>query len=314
MYNVIEMTTKENIVNKTNWKYIGCCISLLLAAFVSGLSFVYQKTGMEYVGPFTFNSARAFIGCLSILPLVFISNLINSQKKENIKQLIQGSILAGFILFLAFSVNQYCMLYAPAGKAGFITSLYIIFVPLIAIFMQKKLQFNVQASVILAVIGLYFLCCNNKMQFELSDIFLLLSSLLFALHIITVSYYSKKVSSIKLSCLQFLFMGFFSLPLTFIFETPTLQGLIAGSGPILFIGIVVTGIAYTLQIIGHKKTNPTVAVLILSLEAVFAVLAGMVLLGETMTSREILGCGFMIGAIILSQIPFTKQAEIDNSY
>lgn len=307
MYNIF-------MENKNNLKYIGCCFSLLLAAFISGLSFVFQKTGMEYVGPFTFNTARAFIGCLSIVPLVFISNLIKPKKDSEPKLLWQGSIMAGFVLFLAFSVNQYCMLFAPAGKAGFITSLYIIFVPLIAVFMKKKLQMNVQVSVLLSVVGLYFLCCNSKMQYELSDVFLLVSSFLFALHIIIVSYYSKKVSSVKLSCLQFLFMGIFSLPLTLLTETPTISALVAGSGPILFIGVVVTGIAYTLQIIGHKATNPTIAVIILSLEAVFAVLAGMVMLGETMTPREILGCGFMIGAIILSQIPFNKNAEIDNSY
>lgn len=277
-----------------NKLYIWCNFSLLLAALISGLSFVAQKLGMHYVGPFTFNTLRCFIGSLSLLPLMFFF-------KE--KCSIKGGILSGIVLFIAFSINQYCMIYADAGKAGFITSLYILFVPVIAIFLKHKLNKNVQMGIGLAIVGLYLLCAKGAMQFEIWDILLLISAFFFALHIITVSHYSKKSDAIKLSIIQFLTAGILSLPLMFLFETPTIALVLAGWKPILFIGILVTGVAYTLQIFGHKATKPVLATLILSSEAVFAVLGGMLILGETLNMKEILGCIVMLTAIVFSQIP-----------
>ncbi len=273
---------------------IYCNLSLILAAFISGLSFVAQKLGMNYVEPFTFNTLRCFIGALSLAPLILLC-------KE--KCSIKGGILAGIILFIAFSINQYCMIYTDAGKAGFITSLYILFVPVIAIFLKHKLNKNVQISIVVALIGLYLLCAKGAMQFEFWDILLLISAFFFALHIITVSHYSKKSDSIKLSIVQFLTAGILSLPIMFLVETPTINLVLAGWKPILFIGVIVTGAAYTLQIFGHKATKPVLATLILSSEAVFAVLGGMFILGETLNIKEILGCIVMLIAIIFSQIP-----------
>lgn len=277
-----------------NKLYIYCNLSLILAAFISGLSFVAQKLGMHYVGPFTFNALRCFIGALSLVPLILFC-------KE--KCSIKGGILAGIVLFIAFSINQYCMIYADAGKAGFITSLYILFVPVIAIFLKHKLNKNVQISIVIALIGLYLLCAKGTMQFEFWDILLLISAFFFAMHIITVSHYSKKSNAIKLSIIQFLTVGILSLPLMFLFETPTMALILAGWKPILFIGIFVTGVAYTLQIFGHKATKPVLATLILSSEAVFAVLGGIIILGETLNIKEILGCIVMLIAIVFSQIP-----------
>ena len=271
-----------------------CNISLVMAALISGLSFVAQKLGMHYVGPFTFNTLRCFIGSLSLLPLIFFF-----REKCSIK----GGVLAGIVLFIAFSINQYCMIYADAGKAGFITSLYILFVPVIAIFLKHKLNKNVQISIVIALIGLYLLCVKGTMQFEFWDILLLVSAFFFALHIITVSHYSKKSDAIKLSIIQFLTAGILSLPLMFLLETPTIALVLAGWKPILFIGVIVTGVAYTLQIFGHKATKPVLATLILSSEAVFAVLGGMLILGETLNIKEILGCIVMLIAIVFSQIP-----------
>lgn len=277
-----------------NKLYIWCNISLLMAALISGLSFVAQKLGMHYVGPFTFNTLRCFIGALSLLPLLFFF-------KE--KCSIKGGILAGIVLFIAFSINQYCMIYADAGKAGFITSLYILFVPVIAIFLKHKLNKNVQISIVIALIGLYLLCAKGTMQFEYWDILLLLSAFFFALHIIIVSHYSKKSDAIKLSVIQFLTAGILSSPFVFLFETPTMALILAGWKPILFIGVIVTGVAYTLQIFGHKATKPVLATLILSSEAVFAVLGGVLILNETLSIKEIIGCSIMLFAIIFSQIP-----------
>jgi len=283
--------------------YILCNLSLLSAAFISGLSFVAQKIGMLYVGPFTFNTLRCLIGGISLIPLLLLSGLIiNKDSKPFSKELFKGGLLAGLVLFIAFSVNQYCMIYAQAGKAGFITSLYIIFVPIIAVFLNHKLGKNVQLSILIALAGLYLLCAKGNMCFEIWDILLLVSAFFFALHIIIVSYYSKRVSAIKLSTLQFLSAAVFSCPLMFLFEHPAIGSILAGWKPILFIGIIVTGVAYTLQIFGHKATHPVLATLILSSEAVFAVLGGMILLGETLSLKETAGCLIMIAAIILSQI------------
>ncbi|MGN1153120.1 MAG: DMT family transporter [Candidatus Gastranaerophilaceae bacterium] len=281
-----------------NKLYIYCNISLLLAAFISGLSFVAQKLGMNYVAPFTFNTLRCFIGCFSLLPMMFLL----SKEKYSLK----GGIFAGIVLFIAFSINQYCMIYSDAGKAGFITSLYILFVPIIAIFLKHKLSNNVKLSILISLLGLYLLCAKNTFVFDLWDILLLISAFFFALHIIVVSHYSKKSDAIKLSIIQFFTAGVLSLPLMFLFENPDINSIILGWKPILFIGILVTGVAYTLQIFGHKATKPTLATLILSSEAIFAVLGGMIILNETLSIKEIAGCILMFIAIVFSQISNKK--------
>lgn len=288
--------------------YIYCNISLLMAAFISGLSFVAQKNGMDYVGPFTFNTLRCFIGSFCLMPLFFIFDKIDKNIKcaYSDKELLKGGFWAGIVLFIAFSINQYCMIYAQAGKAGFITSLYIIFVPVIAVLLKHKLKNNIKLSIVLALLGLYLLCAKGAFSFNFWDIWLIVSAFFFALHIIVVSHFSKKANALKLSSLQFLVAGILSLPFMFWLENPTLPAIIAGYKPILFIGVIVTGVAYTLQIFGHKATQPILATLILSSEAVFAVLGGMVLLGETLTGKEIIGCIIMIIAIVISQLPFKK--------
>ncbi len=279
-----------------NKLYIYCNIALIMAALISGLSFVAQKLGMLYVEPFTFNTLRCFIGCISLLPVMF---LLSSKQKCNFK----GGILAGIVLFIAFTINQYCMIYTEAGKAGFITSLYILFVPALAIFLKHKLSLNVAISILVALIGLYLLCAKSALIFELWDILLLISAFFFALHIIIVSHYSKKSDAIKLSLMQFLVAGFLSLPFAVFIENPTFPLILAGWKPILFIGVIVTAGAYTLQIFGHKATKPVVATLILSSEAIFAVIFGMLILDETLSLKEIIGCLVMLFAIVLSQIP-----------
>ncbi len=298
--------------------------ALLITAFIWGISFVAQKAGMEYVGPFTFNASRTFLGGLSLLPVIAVFKLLSlkndtrtqEEKFNQHKTLAAGGILCGFLLFGALSINQYCMINAPAGKAGFITSLYIIFVPLIAVFMKKKLRINVKISVLLAVTGLYLLCFQNTGQVDFTDFLLLLSAFVFGLHIITVNYYSHKVNSAKLSCVQFFTACVLSLPLMFCLEHPQLSDVIAGAKPILFSGVIATGVAYTLQIFGQKGTTPVVASLFMSLESVFAMLGGIVLLGEVFTVREAAGCVFMVCAILLSQIrlPFLNPRKSDRKY
>lgn len=292
-------------------------LALLLTAFILGLSFVAQKAGMEYVGPFTFNTIRNFLGGLSLLPIIFIAKIYASKKyqrtKEEIKNqhklLAKGGIICGIIFFIALSINQYCMIYAPAGKAGFITAMYIIFVPLISVFFfKRKLRNNVKISIFLAVTGLYFLCFKQGSQFQLCDLGLLISSIFFTFHLFAVGYFSHKISSIKLSCVQFFTAGFLSAIFMLLFETVSTDIIVDCAKPLLFSGVVVTGVAYTLQVYGQKNTPPVLASLILSLESVFAVLGGMVILGETLTLKEGLGCVIMISAIILSQLRISPTA------
>ena len=279
--------------------YLYCIFALLAAAMILGLSFVAQKAGMEYVGPFTFNTLRCFIGSLFLAPFLFIF------KKEpegySAKNWLTGGVLTGLVLFFAFSINQYCMIYADAGKAGFLTALYIIFVPVLSVFFKQKLPRNVMIALVFALTGVYLLCAKGGFSFELWDIFLVVSAFFFALHIIVVGHFTKKVSALRLSCLQFLVAGGLSLPLM-LMEHPTLGAVLAGYKPILFIGVVVTGVAYTLQIFGQKGARPVAATLLLSSESVFAVLGGMLLLGETLTGKEIAGCLIMVCAIVLSQL------------
>jgi len=282
--------------------YLYCILALIGAAIILGLSFVAQKAGMDYAGPFTFNTLRFFIGSLVLVPVIFLTGKIAPEPETfSKKTLFKSGILAGCVLFIAFSINQYCMMYASAGKAGFLTSLYIIFVPVLAVFLKQKISRNVLIGLIFALVGAYLLCAKGGGAFEIWDIFLVISAFFFAVHILIVSHFTKKVSAVKLSSLQFLTAGILSLPLM-ILEQPQFAQVIAGYKPILFIGVIVTGVAYTLQIFGQKGTRPVVATLILSSESVFAVLGGMFLLGETLTGREILGCVVMICAIIFSQL------------
>lgn len=285
--------------------YFFCNLSLFISALIAGLSFVAQKSGMEYMGPFTFNSIRCFLGSTCLLPLILLFDRKHShQNKLKKRTFIKGSLISGIVLFIALSLNQYAMIYSQAGKAGFITSLYIIFVPVISIFLKEKIKPNVLISIVLSVTGLYMLCTKNAFKLEFYDIFLLISAFFFAVHLLVLSYYSKKCNSLKLSSLQFLTTSVLSLPFMFIFETPSLTSILMGYKSLLFAGVIVTGVAYTLQIFGYKAVKPIFATLILSSEAIFAVIGGIVILHETMTLKELSGCLIMSLAIVISKINF----------
>lgn len=290
-------------------KQIFANIALLITALIWGVSFVAQKAGMEHIGPFTFNVIRSFLGFGSLIPLIFCDKCVHKdlrpQKLKNVQhiKLARAGILCGIALFTAISIQQYCMQFVDAGKAGFISALYIIYVPLIMVFFGQKLSKNVIISVFIAIIGLYLLCFkNNFSQINIYDIVLLVSAFFYGVHILVVNNFSLKVNPVKASCIQFLTVGVLSLPLMFIFETPVIDNIIACKYPLLYAGVLTCGVAYTLQIFGQKFTTPVIASLILCLESVFAVLGGALILGETMTAREILGCVFMISAVILSKI------------
>ena len=283
-------------------------LALFLTALIWGLSFVAQREGMEYIGPFTFNAIRSFLGGLSLIPVILWvkyskpDTRTERRKRYQHINLARAGIGCGLALFTAMSIQQYCMQFVSAGKAGFITALYIIFVPIISVLQGKKLEKSIIISVFLAVIGLYLLCYKTETGLSIYDLYLLVGAFFYGVHILVVNYYSSRVHAAKACCLQFFVVGLLSLPLMLMFENPILSNIIACKVPIFYAGVLTCGVAYTLQIFGQKNTLPVIASLIFSLESVFAVLGGALILGETMIPKEIAGCVFMITAVILANL------------
>ena len=283
-------------------------LALFLTALIWGLSFVAQREGMEYIGPFTFNAIRSFLGGLSLIPVILWvkyskpDTRTERRKRYQHINLARAGIGCGLALFTAMSIQQYCMQFVSAGKAGFITALYIIFVPIISVLQGKKLEKNIIISVFLAVVGLYLLCYKTETGLSIYDLYLLVGAFFYGVHILVVNYYSSRVHAAKACCLQFFVVGILSLPLMLMFENPSLTSIIACKVPIFYAGVLTCGVAYTLQIFGQKNTLPVIASLIFSLESVFAVLGGALILGETMIPKEIAGCVFMITAVILANL------------
>lgn len=283
--------------------------ALFLTALIWGVSFVAQKAGMDYVGAFSFNFARSILGGLSLIPLIFLVKMTtpdNRPKKLKYLQhwyLFKAGAFCGLALFTAMSLQQYSMISASAGKAGFISALYIIFVPLISMFFGAKLENKIKVSVGLALVGLYLLCFKGGLTgFDMYDGLLLIGAFFYGVHILVVNHFSRHVNPVKMSCVQFFVVGLLSLPFMLMFENPVVANFVAAKTPILYAGILTCGVAYTLQIFGQKFTPPTIASIILCMESVFAVVGGSLILHETMTPREVWGCIFMIIAVVLSQI------------
>ena len=281
-------------------------LALFMTAMIWGLSFVSQRAGMEYIGPFTFNTIRSFLGALSLIPVICWVKYSKVDTRGRRRKCFQRINLAkagtacGLALFTAMTIQQYCMQYVTAGKAGFIVALYIIFVPIISMLFGNKLAKRIIASIIMSVIGLYLLCYNGNGQLSVYDLLLLASAFFYGVHIIVVDHFSSRVDAVKTSCVQFFVMGLLSMLLMLVLETPVWANIIACKGPLFVTGILTCGIAYTLQIYGQKHTIPVVASLILCLESVFAVLGGFLILGETMVPKEIWGCVLMITAVIIA--------------
>ncbi len=287
-------------------------IALLITALLWGLSFVAQREGMEHIGPFTFNAVRSILGGFSLLPVIawfkFSKPDTRTQRLKRYQHinLARAGIGCGLALFTAMSIQQYCMQFVTAGKSGFITALYIIFVPVISILLGEKLRKKIILSVALAVIGLYLLCYKAGSGFNIYDFLLLVGAFFYGVHIMVVNYYSERVHPAKACCLQFFVVGILSSLLMWAFENPTVPAILNAKVSLLFTGVLTCGVAYTFQIYGQKYTLPVVASLILCLESVFAVLGGTFILGEIMTHKEALGCVFMIVAVIISNLNFDK--------
>ena len=290
---------------------------LMLAAFIWGTAFVAQSVGMDYLGPFTFNGIRNFIGAAALLPCIYLLNRLNeketdkkeadSSSKNQRKDLIIGGISCGVVLFTASSLQQIGIQYTSVGKAGFITACYIVIVPLFGIFLHKKIGLKIWTAVALAVAGLYFLCITEKLTIGRGDICIFACAIVFALHIIVIDYFSPKVDGVKMSCIQFFVCGVISLVPMFVLEHPEMVAVIRSWAPILYAGVLSSGVAYTLQIVGQKNVNPAIASLLLSLESCFSVLAGWLILRQRLSAREAFGCVLMFVAVILAQLPDKKR-------
>jgi len=285
---------------------------LALTAFIWGTAFVAQSVGMDHLGPFSFNGIRNIIGGCSLLPCIWILGKLESKSEQEQKgtkrDLLIGGIACGFCLFAASSLQQIGIQYTTTGKAGFITAFYIVLVPVLGIFLHKQTGWKVWLAVLISVIGLYFLCITEKLTIGQGDILIFICALIFALHIMVIDYFSPKVDGVKMSCIQFFVCGVLSMVPMLLFETPNIHGIIISMGPLLYAGVLSSGVAYTLQIIGQKNVNPAIASLILSLESCFAVLAGWLILGQKLSVRESVGCIFMFTAIILAQLPDKKNS------
>lgn len=282
---------------------------LLLTAFIWGMAFVAQSVAMDAVGPLTFTCVRSLIAGIT---LSFLLPFEKSRKKEDTKVLWKAGVLCGMCLTVATLTQQYGIVSTTVGKAGFITALYVVFVPILSVFLGKKISGKIGICVGMSVLGLYFLCMNESLTLTSGDTLVLLCAVGFAVHILIVDHYSDRVDGVKMSCIQFYVLGLLCVIPMFLFEKPTLHAIRNALVPILYAGILSSGAGYTLQILGQKDTDPTIASMILSLESVFAALGGLVLLHQSMSLRECIGCAFTFGAVLIAQLPVEKWLKKGN--
>ena len=286
---------------------------LLLTAFIWGVAFVAQKEGGAQVGSLTFNGVRSLIGgvaLLAVLPLLDRLGLTHKPTTTAEKRfLFIGGVCCGLALFTATNLQQIGLGYTSVGKGGFITALYIVLVPILGLFLRKKTTLLNWLGVVLAVGGLYLLCATGESGVNVGDLLVLICALLFSVQILLVDRFAPHTDGVRLSCIQFFTVGILNIPLMFIFETPSLPAMVDCWGSILYAGVLSSGVAYTLQIVAQQHTHPTTASLLMSFESVFAMLAGWVLLGDRLTSVELLGCGLMFAAVVLAQLPTPRWLQ-----
>ncbi|MGE6109740.1 DMT family transporter [Aeromonas sobria] len=278
---------------------------LLMAAAIWGLGFVAQRLGMDHMGPYTFNGLRFLLGAASLLPLLWwlkSRQPTRPDKEDNPRLLLTGGLIAGTVLFSAASLQQVGLLYTTAAKAGFITGLYIILVPVLGLALRHKTGVNTWVGALIAMAGLYYLSVTEDFTMGYGDLLQVIGALFWAIHLLVLDHYSSRVAPIRLAGVQFLVCGLLSLVTAFAIETPTLGGAVAGWQALLYAGLVSVGIGYTLQVVGQRGAHPAHAAIILSLETVFAAIGGVLLLGEHLDERAIVGCALMLAGMLISQI------------
>lgn len=289
-------------------KQLGNSLLLLLTATIWGSAFVAQSVGMEHVGPFTFTFSRSIIGGIVLLPCI----LLLGKWKKGFATKVEwiGGICCGIALCVASNFQQVGIQFTTVGKAGFITALYVVLVPIFGLFLKKRVPILIWGCVGLSVIGLYLLCMPaGAFTLALGDLLVLICAVLFTVHILVIDYFSPKGDGVVISCIQFFTCGVLSgIPMLFL-ENPSVGNMMDAKWSILYAGVLSSGVAYTLQVVAQKNVNPTIASLIMCLESVVAVLAGWIVLGEDMSSREIVGCVLMFVAIVLAQLPVPEKTK-----
>lgn len=284
--------------------------ALLLATVIWGCAFVAQSVGMDHIGPFTFQTARCVLAVLFLVPLVALferNDPSSSRRKWRDKQLWLGGGLCGLALFAATSLQQIGLVYTDAGKAGFLTAMYIVLVPFIGLFLKRKPNILAWISILIAVAGLYLLSCAGVESVNPGDILMIGCALAFSVQITLIDRFAPSCDPLRLNCVQSLVVAVLSAVCMLFTEAPDITGLAACALPIGYAGVLSLGVAYSLQIVGQKHLEPTTASLIMSLESVFAALSSWLLLGERMRAQELLGCALIFAAVLISQFP-TKKA------
>ncbi len=299
------------LVRGNQMKKMKSNLLLACAAFIWGIAFVAQSVSMDHIGPWTFTCIRNFIAAGTLFLLMPLLDKVTGYQKgsTNKKTMMIGGICCGIALAVASMFQQTGIIYTSVGKAGFLTALYTVIVPILSLFLGKRSKWNVYVAVGISIVGMYFLCVNEDFSIAYGDFLVLICALLFAIHILVVDHFVEKVDGIRLSCIQFLTSGIVCLVPMLIFEKPNMTNILQASIPILYAGILSSGAGYTLQIVGQKDADPSIAGMILSLESVFAALAGAVLLHEILSMKELIGCILVFFAIIFSQIELKNKAE-----
>jgi len=280
---------------------------LLLTGLIWGFAFVAQRIGMDHVGPFAFNGIRFALGSISLIPLILFikrKSRLESGTPEAlhpIKLILSGG-LTGLVLFLGASLQQVGLVYTTAGKAGFITGLYVVIVPILWLFRGRKSDSGTWIGATLAAIGLYLLSVTSSFSIQFGDLLEIIGAFFWASHILLISHFSKKINPIVLSLIQFAFCSILSLITALLFETTSLQGILDAGIPILYGGLGSVGIAYTLQVVAQRNAHPAHAAIILSLESVFAAIGGWLILGEMLSTRSKIGCALMFAGMLFSQL------------
>ena len=297
-------------MQNTRSKEIVSTLLLLLTAMIWGAAFVAQSVGADNVGAFTFLASRSWLAGIALLPLIAVMKrkTVSSEAGPGDRRiLITGGLLCGFFLFIASAAQQIGIATTTTAKAGFLTALYVIIVPILSIVIRKKVPPQVWLSALIAVAGLYLLCMKGRFSLEAGDAMELLCAFLFACHIMTIDHFSPRVDGITMSCIQFFACAVFSTVFALLIERPHWAQIRSALLPILYAGIFSSGVGYTLQILSQKNLHPTVASITMSLESVFSAVFGWILLHQALNGREILGCLLMFSAIILAQLPSKGQ-------
>ncbi|PIW62322.1 DMT family transporter [Shewanella sp. CG12_big_fil_rev_8_21_14_0_65_47_15] len=276
---------------------------LLLAAAIWGFGFVAQTLGMEHLSPFAFNGLRFLIGTLSLVPLVWFLHRQHKIHVSTAKEFAIGSGVVGLLLFAGASFQQVGLLYTTAANAGFITGLYIVLVPILGLALKHTTGANTWVGCAIAALGLYFLSVKEGMTIGYGDALQLVGALFWALHILAVDHFAKRISPVLLAMMQFLVCGVLSLMVSAVIEVTTLDGVLAAWGSLAYAGLISVGIAYTLQVLAQKHAHPAHAAIILSLETVFAAIGGILFLGESLGIRALFGCALMLLGMLISQVP-----------